>query len=69
MPETKGNWIYYYSNALKMKYAYNQKTGEVMTEDQVIYTKDEIDALAGKQITLALHNLKKAFDGKVVNHE
>jgi hypothetical protein len=69
MPEKKGDWLYYYSNALKMKYAYNQRTGEVMTEDKVMYTKDEIDALKGQQITLALHNLKKAFDGKVINFD
>jgi len=62
-------WVYYFSKTLNMKYAYNTKTGAVTTEDKVEYTLEEINALKGKQITLEIHELKKIFDGKVVNDE
>lgn len=68
MPE-KGNWIYYFSKALNMKYAYNKETGEVVTEDKVKYTKEEIDTLKGGPITPDIHNLKKIFNGEVVNKD
>ena len=52
-----------------MKYAYNKKTGEVITEDKVTYSQEEIDALSGGEITPEIHMLKKIFNGKVVKDE
>lgn len=49
-----------------MKFAYNQDTGEIMTEDKVKYEPDEIKAMEGGQITPQLHMIKKIFNGKVV---
>jgi len=69
MPENKTPWIYYFSKTLNMKYAFNTKTGGVVTEDKVEYTPEEIDALKGKRITLEIHELKKIFNGKVVSDE
>jgi hypothetical protein len=69
MPENKPTWVYYFSKTLNMKYAFNTKTGGVVTEDKVEYTPEEIDALKGKQITPIIHELKKIFNGKVVNGE
>jgi len=69
MPEKKGNWVYYYSKTLNMKYAYNKDTGEVVTEDKIKYTKEEIDTLIGGQITPEIHNIKKIFNGKVVKKD
>jgi len=69
MPENKTPWVYYFSKTLNMKYAFNTKTGSVITEDKVEYTPEEINALKGKQITLEIHELKKIFNGKVVNDE
>lgn len=66
MPKKKGTWVYYFSHALNMKYAFNTETGEVMTEDKVKYEPDELEALTGKQITPAIHMVKKIFNGKVV---
>lgn len=64
---SKSNWLYFFSKALNMKYAYNKQTGEVYTEDKILYTPDEINILKGKEITPDLHNLKKAFNGKIIN--
>lgn len=60
------DWIYYYSKTLEMRYKWNTKTGEVMTEDRVIYTKEELDRLEGSEITKEVHELKKLFRGEIV---
>jgi len=66
MPKKKGNWTYYFSKALNMEFAHNSITGEVMTEDKVLYSAKEIEILRGKPISPGIHLLKKIFNGEVV---
>lgn len=69
MKNKKTNHIHIYSDTLKMKITYNPETGNVKTEDGLIYTKEEINALSGGEITSEIHMLKKIFNGKVVKDE
>ena len=59
------SWEYYYSEALKMKYAFNPETKDVMTEDKVRYKKEEYQLI--NEITPEIHALKKVFGGIIVD--
>lgn len=63
-------WKYEYSEALKMKYAWQNINNEieVMTEDKIIYKPSEIKLLDGIEINLAIHNVKKLFGGTIIGH-
>ncbi|MDD5006439.1 MAG: hypothetical protein PHS93_08115 [Candidatus Omnitrophica bacterium] len=58
----------FYSKELNMQFdAYDD--GTVITADHITYSPAETSLLHanGEKITLALHQLKSAFNGKVVN--
>ena len=64
------NWNYFFSKVLNMKYAINKTDKRVAVKDPdgtVFYSPEEIEVLAGGQITLQLHMLKKVFNGEIVN--
>ena len=53
-------WTKYYSKALGMKYAVNSETGEIMTEDKVVYSKKDLDEIMRKgKITKEMHEKYK----------
>ena len=70
MPDAPG-WTYAYSDALSMRYAYRDtpQGPEVMTEDKTRYSASEVKVLAdaGESISLAIHLVKRAFNGEVVS--
>ena len=64
MPENRKR---FFSKELNMQFdAYDD--GTVKTEDHVTYTPDETAKLhaAGEKITLAMHQLKKEFNGEIM---
>ena len=69
---TGSEWIYSYSKALRMRFKFRKTEAgiEVMTEDRVIYSADEVrelDRIGG--ITPEIHATKKAFGGTVLGEE
>ena len=61
------NWEYFNSKALGMKAAYNKKTGQVMTEDKVLYSPDELK-LIQPEISPEVHIVKRIFSGTIVDN-
>ena len=61
------NFIYFKSNSLNMIYAIH-KSGNLMTEDKVFYSKKELSILIKNniEITKAIHNVKKIFKGEII---
>ena len=53
----------YFSKSLNMLYKVDKDTGRVMTEDRVYYELEEIKGL--EEIDLAVHLVKKVFNGKI----
>jgi len=66
-------WTYAYSDALAMRYAVRKTPlgPEVMTEDKVQYSVGEVAALsmAGVEISMAVHLVKRVFRGAIVDAE
>jgi hypothetical protein len=64
----KTDWKYFESKILKMKYAVNRRTGELMTEDKVLYDRKELDILIRKKqnISPEIHMIKKIFNGSLI---
>lgn len=66
-------WTYAHSDALAMDYASRPAPigvgYEVMTADRVRYTPAEVSRLsvAGVEISLAVHLVKKVFQGEIVS--
>ena len=63
-------WTKYYSEKLGMQYAINSETGEIMTEDKVVYSPKDLDEIMIKgEITKEMHEIHKLkyfFKGEVV---
>jgi hypothetical protein len=63
-------WTKYYSKVLEMKYAVNSETGEIMTEDKVVYSQEDLEEILKKgEITKEIHELQKLkyfFNGTLV---
>jgi len=64
-------WTHSHSDALSMRFAHRQTPlgPEVMTEDKVRYSATEVKilSLAGAEICLGAHLVKKVFDGVIVD--
>lgn len=60
-----------HSESLNMRYSLNRVTGEVMTEDKVMYQKSEVDVLRDLDgpISIRAHNVKKVFNGVIFKVE
>ena len=57
-------WKYGHSAALKMDFAIKGNT--LMTQDKVLYTKEEADLLRDAEgVDLTIHLIKKVFRGKI----
>ncbi len=65
---SSADWTYYYSDALKMRYAIRPRGNgyELMTEDKVRYSWEEISAMDGREIGPAVHAVKSLFCGEIV---
>lgn len=64
---SKEDWKYFYSNILKMKYAVNKKSGRIMTEDKIEYSKKEVDLIIKNgSFSLNSHLVKKIFKGQII---
>lgn len=65
-------WTYSHSDALAMDFAYRPSPigvgFEVMTADKVRYSPAEVSRLsvAGVEISLAMHLVKKVFQGEII---
>lgn len=61
----------FYSAILQMKFAVRIIDGitQICTEDKVFYTMDEINLIKSTvgKITIEAHNVKRMFDGKIIN--
>jgi hypothetical protein len=63
----KNDWIYLYSNVLKMKIAFQETSRKVVCEDKVSYSMKEMDVLvnSGNVLNWQTHLVKKIFCGEI----
>lgn len=61
----KEGFTYIYSETLKQEIALSQKTGILYCADGTKYSKEELSLIAGTQVPLEAHILKKVFGGTI----
>ena len=72
MKTNKKGWIYDYSASLKLPYAWRKTPQgiEIMTEDKVRYTANEVKIISKTigEITPEIHMVKKIMKGTIVEN-
>lgn len=70
MNKNPSEWIYSKSLRMKFRTRETEKGVRVQTEDQVVYTENEVRILwRHKMLTPEIHAIKKIFDGEITEDQ